>query len=391
MINRMTISTVHADRSTVWRLVLFISLVWWFALPNAAAQVKRGADRKGLIVLDPAHPHGAQIQHALKPAFREDVYVYAPFRNDLAASYSNLINRFNKSDTSGRPWRLHTHVGDDYLERMLQDRKGEMVLIASNNQQKADYILKTAEAGLDVIADKPMALTSADFSKLQAAFAAAERQKRFISDLPAMSMRNQVTCILQKELAAVGEIFGALEKGSPDHPAVVQENLHYYYKRIQRPTWFFDVKQQGNGVRDVTTHLADLVLWTCFPDQQSDYEKDIRVVSAKLWPTMITPAQFKKATRADTYPGFLTPYLKDSVLMFLRFLQLVGHILHTFDRAPAEGGSSVCKIDPMVRSQSGHSWLDPACFSRLGVSVAVPENEYFLFSGSGTTGRPGGC
>lgn len=295
-------------------LIRFFTLVICAALSlHGHAQNDPIGERQTLVVLNPAHPHGAQLQNALRSAFHADVYIYAPHKNDLESSYLNTINRYNSSDNV-QPWQIHTYIGDDYLEKMLQDKKGDIALIASNNQAKSDYILRAAEAGLHVIADKPMALTSSDFTKLTRAVAVADEHDRFVSDLPVMSMRNWVACLLQKELAAVPAIFGMLEKGTVENPAVVQENLHYYYKKIQRPSWFFDVKQQGNGVTDVTTHLADLVLWTCFPEEPVHYERDIQILSAKLWPTMIEPEQFKKATRVEAYPAFLAPYTKEGML-----------------------------------------------------------------------------
>jgi len=309
----MILPIAVSDNSHVIRQFVYACGLWWLFVLPAVAQVS-SEERSRLVVLDPAHPHGAQMQLALKQEFQRDVYVYAPHVDELKTSYLNSIDRFNRSATAGEAWRTQTYMGDDFLERMLREKKGDVVLIASNNQEKAGYILKATEAGFDVVADKPMALSSADFKKLCAAMAEAEQHGRFVSDLPAMSMRNWVPCILQKELVSAPEIFGTLEKGSPENPAIVQENMHHYYKRIKRPTWFFDVDQQGNGVTDVTTHLADLVLWTCFATRAVDYETDIEIVSAKLWPTLITPAQFEKATREVAYPEFLEHYKRDSVL-----------------------------------------------------------------------------
>jgi predicted dehydrogenase len=73
-------------------------------------------------------------------------------------------------------------------------------------------------------------------------------------------------------------IFGELQKGTPENPAVVEESVHHYFKYISgealvRPTWFFDVNQQGEGMVDVTTHLVDLVQWSAFPNVTLDYGK----------------------------------------------------------------------------------------------------------------------
>jgi len=76
-------------------------------------------------------------------------------------------------------------------------------------------------------------------------------------------------------------------------------------KPLKRPAWFFDVTQQGEAIVDVTTHLVDLVQWECFPEQVLEAEKDVEIVSARRWPTKITPEQFKTATLLDSYPDYL--------------------------------------------------------------------------------------
>ncbi len=45
--------------------------------------------------------------------------------------------------------------------------------------------------------------------------------------------------------------------------------------------------------------------WECFPGQVLDYRTDIRIASARRWPTEITPAQFAQVTQLDAYPDFL--------------------------------------------------------------------------------------
>src|SRR5690606_13590540 len=135
-----------------------------------------------------------QIQLALKQAFQQDVYVYAPHAGEVQTSYLNSIDRFNRTAAPSEVWKMHTYVGDDFLERMLQEKRGDVVMIASNNQQKADQILKAAKAGSCIIAAKPMALTSSDYAQLQSAMAEAGKRGRFVTDLPAMSMRNWVPC-----------------------------------------------------------------------------------------------------------------------------------------------------------------------------------------------------
>jgi predicted dehydrogenase len=125
-----------------------------------------------------------------------------------------------------------------------------------------------------------------------------------------MTERFEITTVLQKEFSMLQEVFGTLEKGSADDPAVTKESVHHFYKYVSgsvltRPAWFMDVYQQGEGIIDVTTHLVDLVQWECFPEQPIDYTKDIQLVTAKRWPTDMGLTEFKTITKLDSVPAYL--------------------------------------------------------------------------------------
>jgi len=125
-----------------------------------------------------------------------------------------------------------------------------------------------------------------------------------------MTERYEISTILQKEISLIPEIFGELQNGIPEEPAVTKESVHHFFKyvsgnEIKRPAWFFDVEQEGEGIVDVTTHLVDLIQWECFPEQIIDYKRDIELLSAKRWATKLNPEQFKKVTRLDSYPMYL--------------------------------------------------------------------------------------
>jgi predicted dehydrogenase len=191
------------------------------------------------------------------------------------------------------------------------------VVLAGNNTQKTSFIQQSIDSGFNVLADKPMAINSADFDRLLKAFADARNNKVLLYDI--MTERSEITNILQRELARDKEIFGELKTGTAANPSVIFENIHYFFKQVSgkdliRPTWFFDPKQQGESIADVGTHLVDLVQWECFPDQAIDYKKDVDVISSRLWPTPLTRQQFAKVTKSDSFPDFLKEYVKDDRL-----------------------------------------------------------------------------
>jgi len=110
--------------------------------------------------------------------------------------------------------------------------------------------------------------------------------------------------------------FGKIQTGTPDHPAIFESSVHHYYRggKGNRPSWFFDVSQQGEGIVDVTTHLIDLTFWKTFPDEIIDYTKDVKVLSAKHWPVNITRNEFSTATSLSEIPASLKPFMKDTIL-----------------------------------------------------------------------------
>jgi predicted dehydrogenase len=199
---------------------------------------------------------------------------------------------------------------------MIADKAGNVVVLSGNNRKKAEYITKSINAGLNVLADKPMIITPGDFPALEAAFLIAHQKGVLLYDI--MTERYEVTTILQKLLSQNSNVFGTLTTGSKDEPAVTKISVHHFSKIVSgssllRPAWFFDVTQQGEGIVDVTTHLVDLVQWECFPEQILN-PSDINMISAKRWPTFISKDEFKEVTGFDNFPDFLRKDIKDSKL-----------------------------------------------------------------------------
>jgi predicted dehydrogenase len=85
------------------------------------------------------------------------------------------------------------------------------------------------------------------------------------------------------------------------------ESVHYLKKLVagvplRRPPWFFDVREQGEALSDVGTHLVDLVLWMLHPERPIDSARDVCLVSAKHWPTVLTRSAFQQITGEAEYP-----------------------------------------------------------------------------------------
>ena len=260
-----------------------------------------------LITLDPGHFHAALVQKPMYQNVDSVVHVYAPEGNELKEHLKRIETYNNRVENPTR-WREEVHTGDDYFEKMLAEKPGNVVVIAGNNKLKTEYIHKSIDAGLHVFADKPMAINTQSFELLKESFADAAEKDLLLYDI--MTERFEITTILQREFSQLPVVFGDLQKGTPQDPAVTKESIHHFSKMVSgapliRPAWFFDVEQQGEGIVDVTTHLVDLVQWECFPEQTINYESDINITSARHWKTNLTPAQFQKVTGLASYPDYL--------------------------------------------------------------------------------------
>lgn len=269
-----------------------------------------------LVVLDPGHFHASLLQKSDVPGIDDTVYVYAP-PGDEVEQYLSAIGSYNTREENPTSWVTVPYIGDDYLRRMIADRKGDMVVISGNNMKKTKYIHEAVKAGYDVLADKPMAISREDFGLLVSAYALARSNGTVIYEL--MTERHDVINMVERYLLSRHDVFGELCHGTPDEPAVTMESVHYFYKNVSgkpsmRPGWYYDVRQQGEGIADVTTHLVDQIQWQCFPEDAIDYEKDVCVTGASHWPTPVSLEEYKMSTGLAAFPDYLDGCIRDGIL-----------------------------------------------------------------------------
>jgi predicted dehydrogenase len=269
------------------------------------------------ITLDPGHFHAALVQKEMYAGVSPHVDVYAPLGPDLLDHLARVA-AFNRRPVKPTAWELDVHTGPDFLERMLREHPGNAVVISGRNRGKVDRVQASLDAGLHALVDKPWILEASDLPKLERVLSTADERKLVALDI--MTERFEVTSELQRELVNDPATFGKLVPGTEADPAVYMESVHYLKKIVAgapnpRPVWFFDTEQQGEGLNDIGTHLVDLTQWTLFPEQAIDYRRDVRVLAAQRWPTLIPRAEFRSVTRED-FPAFLAPRVKDDTLEY---------------------------------------------------------------------------
>lgn len=276
-----------------------------------------GADGEiKLMTLDPGHFHASLVQKSMYDEISPTVFVYAKEGSELDAFLASIESYNNQTDDP-TSWKMDVYTGEDFLDRMIREKKGNVMITAGNNRNKTKNIKAAVDASINVLADKPMAIDTQGFEVLKQAFASAEEHGVLLYDI--MTERFEITSMLQKDFSHIQSVFGDLEKGSLEDPAITKESIHHFFKEVSgkpliRPAWFYDVSQQGAGIVDVTTHLVDLVQWEAFPGEVIDYNNDIELVNAKQWKTEVDPAQFTRSTKLDKYPDYLARYVDDGIL-----------------------------------------------------------------------------
>ena len=264
-------------------------------------------DNVKLMTLDPGHFHAALVHKTMYPEVDSTIYVFAPPKGAEVIDFLNKIEQYNKSPDSPSAWNVKSYFADDFVERMIAQKPGNVMVVAGKNSKKIDYILEAVKAGLNVYADKPLVINPEGFEKLKEAFKIAKENGVMIYDI--MTERFESTTMMQKKFSMLPAVFGELVDGTSEEPAIVKESVHHFFKYVSgnplvRPAWFFDVNEEGEGIVDVTTHLVDLVQWEAFSEQIVD-STDVEMLQAKRWPTVLSLDEFTKVTKLSYYPEYL--------------------------------------------------------------------------------------
>lgn len=294
------------------RFCAFVSVL------SGAWFVQGGEIPRHIIVLDPEHPHASAVFAQSIPGVSKTVHVYAPPGQGVTAFLESLAT-FNHRSSNPTAWHVESHITPNFLESMLREPPGNIVVIASRNDLKIQYILSCLRAGQNVLADKPWIINRRDFASLEAALNVAK--EKHVAFYDGMTERFNVAYQIQRELMRDPDVFGHPLTGTVAQPGVELKNLHSLVKFnngkvIIRPPWFLDIRKQGEAIADVGTHLVDLEMWTLFPDQAIDYRRDIKVLNATRSPIALTLPQFERLTNVKGWPAFLQQSIRNNQLQY---------------------------------------------------------------------------
>jgi predicted dehydrogenase len=288
-----------------------------------------------LLFLDPGHFHAALTLRVPQTRAADEVFVYARDGAELR-DFLALVERFNRRSEHPTRWRPLVTTSDDPLGRLVDERRGDVVILAGRNGGKAHTIRRLHESGFHVLADKPWLVEPADLEHVRRSLAGWP----FAAEI--MTGRHDVAAGLVKRLVGAPALFGDF---LDDGAAIEQESVHHLEKLVdgaplRRPWWFFDVRVQGSGPVDIPTHVVDQAQWLVDGDAAAP-----ALLSARAWPTQVPAEAFRRITGEKEFPPALQPFVDGDTLSYRCNAELVYRIGRVtasaatrWNLSPAPGG-----------------------------------------------------
>ena len=302
-----------------------------------------------LAFLDPGHFHAALTLREQHARVSQEIFVYAPPGPELD-DFLALIDAFNRRAERPTAWRPVVRAGRGSLERLLDDRPGEVVILAGRNDRKMALMRRLHDGGLHVLADKPWLAGPEGLDDLRHTLAGGPLAMEI------MTGRHEITSVLIRTLVGEAEIFGDFERTGPGSPAIEIASVHHLEKTVngaplRRPAWFFDVRVQGDGIADIPTHMVDHAQHLiaaggarpATPPQQAP-----ELIAARRWATPVPLAVFARVTGEREFPPEIRDAVAGSELSYQCNAELsfrLGGVTVALDTrwdlsAPAEGGDT---------------------------------------------------
>ena len=264
-----------------------------------------------LLFLEPGHFHAALTLRAANPRIDPTIHLYArpgPERDAFMA----LAGSFNARDDRPTSWNIRTHESADPERALVEERRGNVVVLAGRNRPKLGAIARLHAAGLHVLADKPWLTESAALPDLE----------RATADWPLamdiMTFRHEAAARLTQKIAADPDLLGALG-GQANEPAIDIQSVHHLLKIVngaplRRPSWYYDTRIQGDGLVDIQSHMADQAQWILGDGPGFLFERDYELEDAHRWSTPVPRELFEASTGLGEFPATLKPDMDAGVL-----------------------------------------------------------------------------
>ena len=283
-----------------------------------------------LLFLEPGHFHAALTLRARPPGVRDELFVYATAGRELD-DFLALVEAFNRRAEEPTAWRPTVRTGERPIERLIGERRGDVVILAGKNDRKMSAMRRLHESGFHALADKPWLAGGGGLDDLRHVLAGGPLAVEM------MTGRHEITSTLVRKLVADREVFGNFDVGGRG-PAIKISSVHHLEKRVngqllRRPPWYFDVRVQGDGLADIPTHMVDQVQRVMAAATLGVLPAP-ELIGARTWNTAVPRDLFTRVTGEPAFPPELADVVDGATLAYRSNAELtfrVGEVTAALD------------------------------------------------------------
>jgi len=136
---------------------------------------------------------------------------------------------------------------------LLEHTMLDVVCLSDANDLHTEQIIECAKRNIDIVTEKPLALTLEDLARVKAALAKSKSRLTML-----LTMRHEPKYTVVRRLIQEGAIGD-----------VAQVTAQKSYRLEKRPAWFKQAKRLGGMIPYIGIHPVDLIRWTTGLDFQS--------------------------------------------------------------------------------------------------------------------------
>lgn len=185
-------------------------------------------------------------------------------------------------------------------EELLENPEIDVVLIAANNNQHSDLVIKAAKAGKDIICEKPAAMSVAELDEMVRAV--NEHHVKF-------TIHHQRR--LDPDFCTMKEVY---DRGLLGNVYTVKNQLYGFNGNMH--DWHVYISEGGGMLFDWGVHLLDQVLWMVDAKVSSVFATMKNVINDEVDDYFNIQLRFENGLTAEIELG--TYYLKDQPKWFER-------------------------------------------------------------------------
>ena len=262
-----------------------------------------------LLILEPSHFHAALALAAPQPLLARRVHVYARPGAELRDFLGN-VSKLNRALRPESQWIFDVHESETPTQMLIEERRGDVVLLANRNDEKLPILAHLHQSGFHVLADKPWILNSDSLPYLDRVTA----KPPLAMDM--MTGSHDPLARLLSRMVAHPVVFGAFVT---EVPAIEIEAVHHLCKvvagaPVRRPPWYYDVNVQGDGMVDLHSHMVDDVLRLLGAGSALEPEPDFEVRDAQRYSTPVPLDVFRESTGEGAFPSNLADRIEGDTL-----------------------------------------------------------------------------